>query len=181
MHQNTVTHCVGKTLMDHPPTLPLWCTSYVHSKLTQRTGKMAALVAVETDGDDSPGSEHRGEVEALSKMLAMHAVAARPNYLNKESVDSSAVEREAAILHEQAKASGKPENVIEKMVQGRLNKFYQEVALLEQACAVGEDNSKVAKVVATAAKGMGQKLQVTGLARYECGEGISDEEVPADD
>src|SRR5690606_22509700 len=99
--------------------------SYVHSATAPGLGKIGVLVALESAGDQA-------KLEALGKQIAMHVAAASPLFLDTASVDTAALDRERAVLTEQAAASGKPANVVEKMVEGRIRKYYEEVVLLEQ-------------------------------------------------
>ena len=105
----------------------------------------------------------------------MHVAAANPLFLDSSSVDTSALDRERSVLTEQAKASGKPDAVIEKMVEGRIRKYYEEVCLLEQVFVLDQE-SKVSKVVENLAKELGAPVTLTGFARFALGEGIEKEE-----
>ncbi len=141
---------------------------YIHSATAPGLGKIGCLVALESTGD-------KDKLEALGKQIAMHVAAARPEALTVDEVDASNLERERSVLVEQARASGKPENIIEKMVEGRLRKYYEEVVLLEQVFVVDGEN-KVAKVVENAASDIGAPVKLTGFARFELGEGIEKKE-----
>jgi elongation factor Ts len=110
----------------------------------------------------------------LGKQLAMHVAAAAPQFLDIASVDGAALERERDVLREQARASGKPEAIIDKMVEGRIRKYYEEVVLLEQIYVI-DGESKIAKVVKTAADEAGHPITLTGFARFVLGEGIEKE------
>ncbi|WP_374445653.1 translation elongation factor Ts [Stella sp.] len=138
--------------------------SYVHNATATGLGKIGVLVALESAGDAA-------KLEALGRQLAMHVAAANPQFLNVASVDSSALDRERDVLREQARASGKPEAIIDKMVEGRLRKFYEETVLLEQVFVI-DGETRVSKVVEGVAKEIGQPIAVTGFARYALGEGI---------
>ena len=107
----------------------------------------------------------------LGKQLAMHVAAANPQALDRESFDPALVERERAIYAEQARATGKPESIVEKMVEGRLSKFFEEAALLEQVFVVDTER-RVRQVVEAAAKEHGTPVEVTGFVRMVLGEGI---------
>jgi elongation factor Ts len=137
---------------------------YVHNALAPGLGKIGTLVALESSGD-------KAKLAALGKQLAMHVAAANPQALSIDSVDPAALERERAVLAEQAKASGKPEKVIAQMVEGRLRKFYEDVVLLEQVYVI-DGESRVKAVVEQAAKEIGAPVTVTGFARMALGEGI---------
>jgi len=141
---------------------------YVHNALAPGLGKIGVLVALESTGDGE-------KLAALGKQLAMHVAAARPDYLDITSVDKAALERERDVLREQSRASGKPEAIIEKMVEGRLRKFYEEVVLLEQTYVV-DGESRVTKVIEASAKELGAPVKVAGFARFALGEGIAKEQ-----
>ncbi|MBF0590333.1 MAG: elongation factor Ts [Magnetococcales bacterium] len=138
-------------------------SSYVHAG-----GKIGVLVGLESDATADA-------LQELGKKLAMHVAAAAPQFLDRDSVDGAAMEREKAVLVEQAKASGKPDNIIEKMVMGRMSKYYGDVCMLEQAFVMDPD-MKVSKVVEAAAKELGSAVKVTGFARFQLGEGIEKKE-----
>jgi elongation factor Ts len=142
--------------------------SYVHSAIAPGLGKIGVLVALESTGDAA-------KLEALGKQIAMHVAAANPLFLDSSSVDASALEREKAVLTEQALASGKPAAVVEKMVEGRIRKYYEEVCLLDQVFVIDQEN-KISKVVENAAKDVGAPVKLTGFARFALGEGIEKEE-----
>ena len=101
----------------------------------------------------------------------MHVAAANPLYLDIASVPPAALERERGVLREQALASGKAGGIIDRMVEGRLRKFYEEFVLLEQIFVVDQE-TRIAKVVENAAKAAGAPIAVTGFARFALGEGI---------
>jgi len=133
--------------------------TYVHNAVRPGLGKIGVLVAVEGES----------ELEALEKLghqVGMHVAAARPDALDVDAVDPEALEREKAVLAEQARISGKPEAIIEKMVEGRIRKYYEEVVLLEQVW-VHDGESRVRAVMQKA----GAKL--VGFARFQLGEGIA--------
>ena len=138
--------------------------SYVHSAIAPGLGKIGVLVALESTGDTA-------KLADLGKQIAMHIAAARPDALDIADVDSSSLERERNVLAEQARASGKPEAIIEKMVEGRVRKYYEEVCLLEQTYVI-DGETKVRKVVENAAKDIGAPVKVTAFTRFALGEGI---------
>lgn len=142
--------------------------AYVHNAVQQGLGKIGVLVALESNGDKEKLSE-------LGKHIAMHIAASNPLFLDIASVDPAAVEHEKSIFAEQAKASGKPENIIEKMVEGRVRKYYEEVVLEEQAYIMDPDK-KVKQVVADAAKEMGSEIKLAGYVCYRLGEGLQKKE-----
>ena len=132
--------------------------TYVHQPLRPGLGKIGVLVAVQSD-------DELDSLEVLGRQVGMHVAATRPDALDTDSVAPEALDRERAILFEQARASGKPDAIIEKMVDGRIRKYYEEVVLLEQVW-VHDGESRVRAVVAKA----GAKLN--GFARFQLGEGI---------
>lgn len=138
--------------------------SYIHNSLGAGIGKIGVLVALASDAAVQPLTE-------LGRPLAMHVAAANPLYLDIASVPAHAVERERDVLRAQARDSGKSEAIVERMVEGRLRKFYEEVVLLEQVFVV-DGERKVAKVVEDAAKTIGAPIRLTGFARFVLGEGI---------
>lgn len=141
---------------------------YVHNAAATNMGKIGVLVALESDGNAD-------KLQDLGKQLAMHVAAAFPQYLDRSSVDSSALDRERDVLREQAKASGKPADIVEKMLEGRLRKFYEEVCLLEQIYVM-DNERKISKVLEDAAKDVGAPVKLTGFVRFQLGEGIEKEE-----
>jgi elongation factor Ts len=142
--------------------------SYVHNALAPNLGKIGVLVGLESTGD-------RNRLAELGRQIAMHIAAARPEAVNIEDVDSTSLDRERNVLADQARASGKPEEIIAKMVEGRLRKYYEEVVLLEQVYVIDGEN-KVRKVVETVAKEIGAPIKVVGFTRFVLGEGIEKEQ-----
>jgi elongation factor Ts len=138
--------------------------AYVHSAQAPGLGKIGVLVALKSAGD-------KAKLEALGKQIAMHIAAASPLSLSVAELDPAAVERERAVLLDQAKASGKPEEIAKKMVEGRLRKYYEDVVLLEQTFII-DNETKVAKVVQNAAKDVGAPVEIAGFVRFGLGEGI---------
>jgi elongation factor Ts len=138
--------------------------SYVHGALKPGLGKIGVLVAVEGPGELET-------LEILGRQVGMHVAASRPEALDIDAVDPAALERERAVLSEQARASGKPENIIEKMVEGRIRKYYEEVVLLEQVW-VHDGESRVRAVAKKAG------VTLTGFARFQLGEGIDKPQGP---
>jgi len=143
-------------------------SSYVHSALTQGLGKIGVLVALESEGDTA-------KLEEVGKQLAMHVAAANPAWVSKDEVTAEDQERERKVLREQAADSGKPDEIIEKMVDGRMRKFYEEVCLLEQTFVI-DNETKIAKVLEAASKEIGSDIKISGFIRYGLGEGIEKEE-----
>src|SRR4051794_31508017 len=144
--------------------------SYVHNSLAPGLGKIGVLVALESEADNEA-------LASLGRQLAMHVAAANPLYLDTSAVPGSALDRERDVLREQARASGKDEAIVERMVEGRLRKFYEETVLLEQVFVV-DGESRVAKVVEAAAKAAGKPIRVAGFVRFQLGEGV--ERPPSD-
>jgi elongation factor Ts len=138
--------------------------TYMHGALKPGLGKIGVLAAIAGPGEIAA-------LETLGRQVGMHVAAARPEALDIDAVDSSSLEREKAVLTEQARASGKPENIIEKMVEGRIRKYYEEVVLLEQVW-VHDGETRVRAVAKKAG------VALTGFARFQLGEGI---EKPKDD
>ena len=119
---------------------------------------------VATEGD-------KDALNALGKQIAMHVAATLPRWVSRDEVASEDLERERAILTEQARASGRPENIIEKMVEGRIRKFYEEVVLLEQTFVI-DNETKISNVLENAAKDVGAPIEIAGFVRFALGEGI---------
>ena len=141
--------------------------TYVHNAVADNLGKLGVLVAIETTGN-----EHAAN--AFGRQVAMHVAATNPMALTAEQIDPAAVEREKAIFSDQARQSGKPEAIIEKMVEGRLRKFYEEVVLLKQAFVLNPDIT-VEKALKDAEKEIGAPAKITAYLRYALGEGIEKE------
>lgn len=137
---------------------------YIHNQIAPGMGKIGVLVALESDGDAA-------KLEEIGRQLAMHVAAAQPQFLDIGSVDTSALDREREVLSEQARASGKPEEIVEKMVEGRLRKYYEEVVLTEQTFVI-DGETKVSKYVEAAAKDLGSPIKIAGFERFTLGEGV---------
>ena len=138
--------------------------SYVHNAVAQGLGKIGVLAALQSTGDPAA-------LTAFGRQLAMHIAAAKPEAISIDQVDKAALDRERTVLADQARASGKAENIIEKMVEGRLRKYYEEVVLLEQLWVI-DGESRVKAVVEKAGKDGGAAVAVTDFARFALGEGI---------
>jgi elongation factor Ts len=138
--------------------------TYVHNTLRPGLGKIGVLVAVEGTGEMSV-------LEILGRQVGMHIAASRPEALDIAGVDPAALEREKNVLIEQARASGRPDNIIEKMVEGRIRKFYEEIVLVEQVW-VHDGESRVKAVLAKAG------VKLAGFARFQLGEGIDKPQGP---
>jgi elongation factor Ts len=138
--------------------------SYMHQALRPGLGKIGVLAAVQGPGEFAT-------LETLGRQVGMHVAATRPEALDVDAVDPAALERERSVLREQARASGKADAIIEKMVEGRIRKYYEEVVLLEQVW-VHDGESRVRAVAKKAG------VTLTGFERFALGEGI---EKPKDD
>ena len=143
-------------------------STYVHNAMKPGLGKIGVLVALESTADAIA-------VGALGKQIAMHVAASSPLALTRDDVDADDLERERNILIEQARDSGKPEEIIEKIVEGRLRKYYEEICLLEQTYVIDTDNN-VEKAVESAAKEIGAPVSIKGFVRFALGEGVEKEE-----
>ena len=139
-------------------------TSYIHNMTVPGLGRMGVLVALES-------SAPQAELEALGKKIAMHIAASSPIAVTSEAVPQAEVERERAIFKEQALASGKPAEFVDKMVEGRLRKFYEEVVLEEQVFVM-DGKTRIKDVVASAAKDLNQSIKIVSFIRFSLGEGI---------
>lgn len=137
---------------------------YVHNQVAPGLGKIGVLVALES-------SAPAETLTALGKQIAMHVAAAHPLALTADELDPALIERERSIAMEKAKESGKPQNIIEKMVEGGLGKFRKENALTSQLFVM-DNKTPVSDVVAAAAKEAGTAIQLLGFARFQLGEGI---------
>ncbi len=144
--------------------------SYVHNALQPNRGKIGVLVALESTGD----AEKLG---ALGRQLAMHIAAARPEALDVESLNPDTVARERAVHADKATQSGKPADIVEKMVEGSMRKYYEQVVLLNQTFIIDGEN-KISAVLEKAAKDIGAPVKLTQYVRFELGEGV---EKAADD
>jgi elongation factor Ts len=137
--------------------------SYVHG-----AGKIGVLVELKTSSTDE-------QVLALGRQLAMHVAAAGPQYLSRKDVPAAVVDKEKEIMRVKALESGKPENIVDKIILGQINKFFGEVCLLEQAYVIDPDQ-KVGKIVEALAKDLGSEIVLSRFERYQLGEGIEKKE-----
>ena len=142
--------------------------SYVHNQTAPNLGRMGVLVALQSSGNTEA-------LAALGRKIAMHVASTNPMALTAAEVDQATLEREKAIFADQARATGKPENIIAKMVEGRVRKFYEEVVLLQQAFIMDPDKT-VEAFVKAAEKDVGAPITVVGFVRFALGEGIQKEE-----
>jgi len=139
-------------------------STYIHNATAPDLGRIGVLVALESDGD-------KAKLKDLGRKIAMHVAATSPLSLSTSDLDPAAVERERAIFAEQAAASGKPEAVIEKMVEGRIRKFYEEVVLTKQSFVMNPDQTIEALIEATG-KELGSPIKIVGFQRLALGEGV---------
>lgn len=142
-------------------------SSYIHNAIASNIGKIAVLVAIESGADND-------KLQELGKQIAMHIAAAKPEALSIEALDPEKLSRETEILKDQARASGKPENIIEKMIGGRIRKYYEEVVLLEQAFVM-DDKLKIKDLIANFSK-ENSETKITGFKLFILGEGIEKKE-----
>lgn len=145
-------------------------SSYVHNALVPGAGKIGVLVALESTGDAT-------QLNALGRQLAMHIAATRPESLDVASLDKDLIARERAVHADKAKQSGKPAEIIEKMVEGSLRKFYEQVVLLEQTFVI-DGQTKISAVLEKAGKDLGAPVKLAAFVRFELGENV---EKKADD
>jgi elongation factor Ts len=142
--------------------------SYIHTSTGDGVGRIGVLVGVETTGDAAAATD-------IGRKVAMHIAATSPLSLKIDDLDAAVVERERQVLTEQARESGKPENVIENMIKGRIRKFYEEVVLLQQPFVMNPDQT-VEAFVADSAKAAGFAAEITGFAMFKVGDGVEKKE-----
>ncbi len=142
--------------------------TYVHNAASEGLGKLGVLVALKSTGN-------KDVLSAIGRQVAMHIAATNPLAIRSEEVDAAVAERERNVFIEQSRASGKPDAIIEKMVEGRMRKFFEEVALLSQAFVINPDLT-VGDAIKAAEKDAGAPIEVAGMARLLLGEGIEKEE-----
>jgi len=143
-------------------------TSYIHTQMEPGLGKIGVLVGLKSD---APADK----LQEIAKHIAMHVAASAPKFKDIAGVDPAALEREKAIYVEKARASGKPEAIIEKIVEGNIRKYYEEVVLMEQAFIM-DPEKKIKDVLADAAKELGTAVELVDFARFALGEGIEKKE-----
>ena len=141
---------------------------YIHNAVADGLGRIGVLVGLSSAADEASLAD-------LGKQLAMHIAATSPASLSVDDLDPAMVQRERDVLIEQAKASGKPQDIAEKMVEGRMRKYYEEVVLLEQIFVV-DGETKVKAVIEMAAKDAGSAIALTAFSQYNLGEGVEKEE-----
>ena len=144
--------------------------AYVHNAASPELGKIGVLVALKSGADSA-------KLAPLAKQIAMHVAAANPLALSVEHLNAEVVEREKNVQIEIARQSGRPDNVIEKMLEGRMRKFYEENVLMQQTFVI-DGETPIAKLVEKAAKDFGAPVEIEGFVRFQVGEGI--EKVEAD-
>lgn len=142
--------------------------SYVHNAVSDGLGRIGVLVAMESSGKVD-------ELAALGRLVAMHVAAANPQAIDASGLDPAAVKREKDILAEKFRAQGKPENVIEKIVESGLKTYYKEVCLLDQGY-IHEPDKSVAQALKEAEGRIGGPVKISGFVRYALGEGIEKQE-----
>lgn len=142
--------------------------TYVHNAVADGLGKLGVIVAVKSTGNKDALNE-------IGRQVAMHIAATNPLALTSDDVDATVADRERNVFIEQARESGKPENIIEKMVEGRMRKFYEEVALLSQAFVMNPDLT-VGEAVKAASEQAGAPVEIAAFVRFQLGEGIEKEE-----
>jgi elongation factor Ts len=138
--------------------------AYVHNPTSPELGKIGVLVALKSSAD-------KDKLAALAKQLAMHVAAAAPLALTQAHMDKAVVEREYAIQKDLALQSGKPEAVVEKMMEGRMRKYYEETVLLQQTFVI-DGETQIAKLIEKASKDLGALVEIEGFVRFQVGEGI---------
>lgn len=141
---------------------------YIHTQIAPGLGKIGVLVALKSSGN-------KQTLEQFGKQVAMHIAAARPEALTRDEVSSDRIDREREVLKEQAIASGKPADIAEKMVEGRIRKFYEEIVLPEQIFVI-DGKATVTEAMNEAAKEAGAPIEITGFIRFNLGEGIEKKE-----
>jgi elongation factor Ts len=138
--------------------------AYVHNPASPELGKIGVLVGLKSTAD-------KGKLSALAKQLAMHVAAAAPLALTQAHMSKEIVDREYAIQKDLAMQSGKPEAVVEKMMEGRMRKYYEETVLLQQTFVI-DGETQIAKLIEKASKDLGAPVEIEGFVRFQVGEGI---------
>ncbi|MGQ0558251.1 MAG: translation elongation factor Ts [Sphingosinicella sp.] len=142
--------------------------SYVHNAVAPGLGKIGVLVALESEADPAA-------LEAIGRQLAMHIAAANPLALHGDALDPALIDRERAIAHEKAVESGKPENIVDKMVEGALAKFRRENALLSQLFVI-DNKTRIEDVLSAEGRKFGTEIAIRDFVRFQLGEGIERKE-----
>ena len=138
--------------------------SYIHNKVTEDLGKLGVIVAIESKAK-------KNQLEDVGKQIAMHIAATSPKSLNIDDLDNDLVQREREVLIDQAMSSGKPKEIAEKMVQGRLQKFFQEVVLNEQISVI-DGETKIKDVINKLSNNLGTEVKISDFKILKLGEGI---------
>ena len=139
-------------------------SSYIHGQVNEGLGKIGVILSLETNITSD-------KIEDLGKQIAMHIAASKPMAISSDDVDPEVIERERSILVEQAKDSGKPDNIIEKMVDGRISKFFSEITLLDQTWVI-DGESKVSKIIKDTEKDLSCNILIKDFKYFVLGEGI---------
>ena len=142
--------------------------TYIHNAIADGIGKIGVLVALESTGD-------KDKLNEFGRQVAMHIAAVNPLALSSDELDQEVVERERAVYMDQAKDSGKPENIVEKMVEGRIQKYYKEVVLLSQVFVIDGENT-VEQAAKNAESAVGAPIKIAAFERFVLGDGIEKEE-----
>lgn len=142
--------------------------SYVHNVIAPNLGKIGVLIALKSEAD-------KDALQELGKQIAMHIAASKPEFLNRESVPAERLARERDVLIEQAKTSSKPQNIIDKMIEGRIKKFYEEICLLDQVFVMDTDK-KISDVLKTFEKENGKTVEIQEYCLYILGDGLEKKE-----
>ena len=143
--------------------------SYVHNEIVPNLGKISVLVGLESNAED------KARLKALANQIAVHIAGNNPQSIDDAGLDQALVERERKVFFEKSKEEGKPNNIIEKMVEGRIRKFFSEVVLLQQNFLF-DNKLTVSEIIKNAAQELGAEIKITKFIRYELGEGIEHEE-----
>ena len=139
-------------------------SSYIHGQIDKGLGKIGVIVSIESNGD-------KIKVSDFGKKIAMHIAASKPVAISANDVDPTIIQRERKVLTEQAKNSGKPDNIIEKMVEGRISKFFSEITLLDQTWVI-DGESKVSQIIESIEKEMSCYIVIKDFKYFILGEGI---------
>ena len=139
-------------------------SSYIHGQVNEGLGKIGVILSLESNIDSD-------KIKDLGKQIAMHIAASKPMAISSDDVDPKVIERERSILVEQAKDSGKPDNIIEKMVDGRISKFFSEITLLDQTWVI-DGESKVSKIIQDLEKDLSCNILIKDFKYFVLGEGI---------
>ena len=142
--------------------------SYIHSAVSDKLGKIGVLVSLKSNASEE-------KLQELGKQVAMHIAATKPEFLNRNFVPAERLQREKDVFSEQAKNSGKPANIIEKMIDGRIRKFYEEVCLLDQNFVM-DDKMKISDVLKAFEKENGCSVEIVDYVLYVLGEGLEKNE-----